>query len=151
MNLLFFIKVFVLFYAISISIAYILGYDIEHIKTLICIRSILTVIQYSNVLVEEKEKLRDSDSTGKACHLSERDCSIQRRHQKLVEETPSPFMTDELREAMGKAAAGASITWAVGAAMATRPVVPLTYFVSVGLGAALESLMASGSTTTTDY
>ena len=44
------------------------------------------------------------DSTGKACHLSERDCSIQRRHQKLVEETPSPFMTDELREGMGKAA-----------------------------------------------
>ena len=44
------------------------------------------------------------DSSGKACHLSERDCSIQRRHQKLVEETPSPFMTDELREAMGKAA-----------------------------------------------
>lgn len=44
------------------------------------------------------------DNTGKACHLSERDCSIQRRHQKLVEETPSPFITDELRDAMGKAA-----------------------------------------------
>ena len=44
------------------------------------------------------------DHTGKACHLSERDCSIQRRHQKLVEETPSPFMTQELREKMGKAA-----------------------------------------------
>ncbi|AFL84988.1 acetyl-CoA carboxylase, biotin carboxylase subunit [Belliella baltica DSM 15883] len=44
------------------------------------------------------------DSNGKACHLSERDCSIQRRHQKLVEETPSPFITDELRDAMGKAA-----------------------------------------------
>jgi acetyl-CoA carboxylase biotin carboxylase subunit len=44
------------------------------------------------------------DSTGKACHLSERDCSIQRRHQKLTEETPSPFMTDELREQMGQAA-----------------------------------------------
>ncbi len=47
------------------------------------------------------------DSYGNACHLSERDCSIQRRHQKLVEETPSPFMTDELREAMGKAATDA--------------------------------------------
>ncbi|MDZ4752383.1 MAG: acetyl-CoA carboxylase biotin carboxylase subunit [Flavobacteriales bacterium] len=44
------------------------------------------------------------DQYGKACHLSERDCSIQRRHQKLVEETPSPFMTDELRETMGQAA-----------------------------------------------
>jgi acetyl-CoA carboxylase biotin carboxylase subunit len=45
-----------------------------------------------------------ADQRGKACHLSERDCSIQRRHQKLVEETPSPFMTDELREKMGQAA-----------------------------------------------
>ncbi len=44
------------------------------------------------------------DQFGNACHLSERDCSIQRRHQKLVEETPSPFMTDELRNRMGEAA-----------------------------------------------
>ena len=44
------------------------------------------------------------DKTGKACHLSERDCSIQRRHQKLAEETPSPFMTPKLREKMGEAA-----------------------------------------------
>ncbi len=44
------------------------------------------------------------DRTGKACHLSERDCSIQRRHQKLVEETPSPFMTKKLRKEMGEAA-----------------------------------------------
>ncbi len=44
------------------------------------------------------------DSKGKACHLSERDCSIQRRHQKLVEETPSPIVTQELRERMGQAA-----------------------------------------------
>ncbi len=44
------------------------------------------------------------DSTGRACHLSERDCSIQRRHQKLVEESPSPFMTKELRQKMGDAA-----------------------------------------------
>ena len=42
------------------------------------------------------------DQFGNACHLSERDCSIQRRHQKLVEETPSPFMTDDLRKKMGK-------------------------------------------------
>ena len=44
------------------------------------------------------------DQFGKACHLSERDCSIQRRHQKLIEESPSPFMTDELRTRMGEAA-----------------------------------------------
>jgi acetyl-CoA carboxylase biotin carboxylase subunit len=44
------------------------------------------------------------DKYGNVCHLSERDCSIQRRHQKLVEETPSPFMTDRLRSRMGKAA-----------------------------------------------
>lgn len=44
------------------------------------------------------------DQKGKVVHLSERDCSIQRRHQKLVEECPSPFMTDELREQMGNAA-----------------------------------------------
>lgn len=43
------------------------------------------------------------DSYGMVCHLSERDCSIQRRHQKLVEETPSPFMTEKLRVKMGKA------------------------------------------------
>lgn len=48
------------------------------------------------------------DKYGKACHLSERDCSIQRRHQKLVEETPSPFMTEELRERMGEAAVKAA-------------------------------------------
>lgn len=49
------------------------------------------------------------DQAGKACHLSERDCSIQRRHQKLMEETPSPFMTDELREKMGEAAIKAAL------------------------------------------
>ena len=48
------------------------------------------------------------DSTGKACHLSERDCSVQRRHQKLTEEAPSPFMTKELRERMGYAAVKAA-------------------------------------------
>ncbi len=44
------------------------------------------------------------DQHGNVVHMSERDCSIQRRHQKLVEESPSPFMTDELREEMGNAA-----------------------------------------------
>ena len=48
------------------------------------------------------------DSNGKACHLSERDCSVQRRHQKLTEEAPSPFMTKELRKRMGEAAVRAA-------------------------------------------
>lgn len=48
------------------------------------------------------------DSTGRACHLSERDCSIQRRHQKLVEETPSPALNQELRDKMGAAAVKAA-------------------------------------------
>jgi acetyl-CoA carboxylase biotin carboxylase subunit len=62
---------------------------------------------YMEKFIEEPRHIEiqiASDQTGKACHLSERDCSIQRRHQKLVEETPSPFMTDELREQMGQAA-----------------------------------------------
>ncbi len=53
------------------------------------------------------------DQYGKVCHLSERDCSIQRRHQKLAEETPSPFMTTELRDRMGEAAikAGSAVNY----------------------------------------
>lgn len=50
-----------------------------------------------------------ADQYGNVCHLSERDCSIQRRHQKLVEETPSPFMTDALRKKMGEAAKKAAL------------------------------------------
>jgi len=62
---------------------------------------------YMEKLIEEPRHIEIQvvgDQYGKACHLSERDCSIQRRHQKLTEETPSPFMTDKLREDMGKAA-----------------------------------------------
>ena len=66
---------------------------------------------YMEKLIEEPRHIEIQvvgDQYGKACHLSERDCSIQRRHQKLTEETPSPFMTDKLRDAMGKAAVKAS-------------------------------------------
>ncbi|MDI5896588.1 acetyl-CoA carboxylase biotin carboxylase subunit [Flavobacterium sp. LB2P84] len=66
---------------------------------------------YLEKLIEEPRHIEIQivgDSYGKACHLSERDCSVQRRHQKLTEETPSPFMTDELREKMGEAAVKAA-------------------------------------------
>ncbi|MFZ0596605.1 MAG: acetyl-CoA carboxylase biotin carboxylase subunit [Flavobacterium sp.] len=66
---------------------------------------------YMEKLIEEPRHIEIQvvgDSYGKACHLSERDCSVQRRHQKLTEETPSPFMTDELRTAMGEAAVKAA-------------------------------------------
>ncbi len=66
---------------------------------------------YLEKLIEEPRHIEIQiigDQYGKAAHLSERDCSIQRRHQKLTEETPSPFMTDELREKMGEAAVKAA-------------------------------------------
>jgi acetyl-CoA carboxylase, biotin carboxylase subunit len=66
---------------------------------------------YMEKLIEEPRHIEIQvvgDSFGKACHLSERDCSVQRRHQKLTEETPSPFMTDELRLKMGEAAVKAA-------------------------------------------
>ncbi len=66
---------------------------------------------YMEKLIEEPRHIEIQvvgDSSGKACHLSERDCSVQRRHQKLTEETPSPFMTDKLREEMGNAAVKAA-------------------------------------------
>jgi len=66
---------------------------------------------YMEKLIEEPRHIEIQvvgDSYGKACHLSERDCSVQRRHQKLTEETPSPFMTDELRNNMGLAAVKAA-------------------------------------------
>ncbi len=62
---------------------------------------------YMEKFVEEPRHIEiqvAGDQYGNVCHLSERDCSIQRRHQKLVEESPSPFMTPELRQAMGEAA-----------------------------------------------
>jgi acetyl-CoA carboxylase, biotin carboxylase subunit len=66
---------------------------------------------YLEKLIEEPRHIEIQvvgDSYGKACHLSERDCSVQRRHQKLTEETPSPFMTEELRAKMGEAAVKAA-------------------------------------------
>lgn len=66
---------------------------------------------YMEKLIEEPRHIEIQivgDKRGKACHLSERDCSIQRRHQKLTEETPSPFMTKKLRDKMGKAAIAAA-------------------------------------------
>jgi acetyl-CoA carboxylase, biotin carboxylase subunit len=62
---------------------------------------------YMEKFVEEPRHIEiqvAGDQYGTVCHMSERDCSIQRRHQKLVEESPSPFMTDELRQKMGEAA-----------------------------------------------
>lgn len=62
---------------------------------------------YMEKFVEEPRHIEiqvAGDQFGTVCHLSERDCSIQRRHQKLVEESPSPFMTPELRQKMGEAA-----------------------------------------------
>ena len=49
-----------------------------------------------------------ADELGNVVHLFERECSVQRRHQKMIEETPSPLMTDELREKMGKSAVEAA-------------------------------------------
>ncbi len=62
---------------------------------------------YMEKFVEEPRHIEiqvAGDQYGNVCHLSERDCSIQRRHQKLVEESPSPFMTADLRQRMGDAA-----------------------------------------------
>ena len=66
---------------------------------------------YMEKLIEEPRHIEIQilgDRKGNACHLSERDCSVQRRHQKLTEETPSPFMTDALRKKMGEAAVKAA-------------------------------------------
>ena len=66
---------------------------------------------YMEKLIEEPRHIEIQivgDSKGKACHLSERDCSVQRRHQKLTEEVPSPFMTPALRKKMGEAAVKAA-------------------------------------------
>src|SRR6056300_1861136 len=71
---------------------------------------------YLEKFVEEPRHIEiqiAGDQYGKVCHLSERDCSIQRRHQKLIEEAPSPFVDEELRNKMGEAAikAGESIKY----------------------------------------
>mgnify|MGYP000701538083 FL=1 len=66
---------------------------------------------YMEKFIEEPRHIEiqiAGDKFGNACHMSERDCSIQRRHQKLVEEVPSPYMTTRLRKAMGKAAVKAA-------------------------------------------
>ena len=70
----------------------------------------------SGELILEKAILRPrhvefqvmADAQGQVIHLGERDCSVQRRHQKVVEEAPCPVMTDELREQMGQAAVDAA-------------------------------------------
>ena len=67
---------------------------------------------YMEKFIEEPRHIEiqiAADQFGTVCHLSERDCSIQRRHQKLVEETPSPFITDKLRKSMGDAAKKAAL------------------------------------------
>lgn len=71
---------------------------------------------YMEKLIQEPRHIEiqiAGDQYGTYCHMSERDCSIQRRHQKLVEETPSPFMTKALRKKMGEAAikAAASVNY----------------------------------------
>ncbi len=66
---------------------------------------------YMEKFIEEPRHIEiqiAGDKFGNACHMSERDCSIQRRHQKLVEETPSPFMTKDLRKRMGEASVKAA-------------------------------------------
>ncbi|HZH88222.1 MAG TPA: acetyl-CoA carboxylase biotin carboxylase subunit [Chitinophagaceae bacterium] len=66
---------------------------------------------YMEKFIEEPRHIEiqiAGDQYGTVCHLSERDCSIQRRHQKLVEESPSPFVSPELRKAMGEAAINAA-------------------------------------------
>jgi acetyl-CoA carboxylase biotin carboxylase subunit len=66
---------------------------------------------YMEKFIEEPRHIEiqiAGDKFGNACHMSERDCSIQRRHQKLVEETPSPFMTKDLRKRMGAASVKAA-------------------------------------------
>lgn len=67
---------------------------------------------YLEKFVEEPRHIEiqiAGDQYGKVCHLSERDCSIQRRHQKLIEEAPSPFVDEDLRNRMGEAAIAAGM------------------------------------------
>src|SRR5690625_3499558 len=66
---------------------------------------------YMEKFIEEPRHIEiqiAGDQFGTVCHMSERDCSIQRRHQKLIEESPSPFVSPELRRKMGEAAINAA-------------------------------------------
>jgi hypothetical protein len=104
----------------------------------------------SNLLKSANEDIKN-ETDKKLINIYGQTCIASARY--WMTEYDGDFIDGESRadiiNADGKAAAGASITWAVGAAMASGPVAPLTYFVAVGLGAALGSLMASGGTSTT--
>jgi hypothetical protein len=105
-------------------------------------------VQVSNLLESVNEKVTNETDKkiinifGYTCLASAKYWMIE--YDGNIEGKPAEWVKSD-----GRGAKGTSITWAVGAALASGPVAPLTYFVSVGLGAALASIMASDSTTTT--